>query len=255
MAGKGFSARLLGEPEPDREQGVSQLFPKWTNTVPTATAMLGAAALLGVTGIVWYYFTPEFWRVGYEPVQPVNYSHQIHAGRYGIDCRYCHTQVEGSKHANIPDTATCMNCHTGVGEVAYLDGALWQLHKINPGLIQVRSAAVTGAPIEWKRVYKVPDYAHFNHEAHVNNGISCFSCHGRVDQQAVVRVVGSMSMSFCLDCHRNPERALIDTKQTKVTDLAGVERLLGGADQRARGLAVAKERGIQPPENCAACHY
>jgi len=71
MAGKGFSARLLGEPEPDREQGVSQLFPKWTNTVPTATAMLGAAALLGVTGIVWYYFTPEFWRVGYElPLLP-----------------------------------------------------------------------------------------------------------------------------------------------------------------------------------------
>jgi hypothetical protein len=234
---------------------VSLIFPKWTNAIPTAAAIGGGGALLSVIGIVWYYFTPEFWRVGYEPQQPVNYSHQLHAGTLGIDCRYCHTQVEGSKVANLPDTATCMNCHTGVGEVAYLNNTLWEAHKISPNLIQVRAAAATGAPIEWKRVYKVPDYAHFNHEAHVNLGISCFSCHGRVDELAVVRVVGSMSMSFCLECHRNPENALVDTTQVKVTDLGAVEQLLAGADQRERGLAIAKERGLEPPQHCAACHY
>lgn len=234
---------------------MSLIFPKWTNAIPTATAVGGGGVLLSVIGIVWYYFTPEFWRVGYEPEQPVNYSHQLHAGTLGIDCRYCHTHVEGSKHANIPDTATCMNCHTGVGETAYLNNTLWEAHKNNANLIQVRSAYASGKPIEWKRVYKAPDYAHFNHEAHVNVGISCYSCHGRVDQQAVVRVVGSMSMSFCLECHRNPETALVDTSTVKITDLGAVERLLTGEGQIERGLAVAKDRGLQPPEHCAACHY
>lgn len=234
---------------------MSLIFPRWMNAIPTAAAIGGAAVLATVTGVVWYYFTPEYWRVGYEPVQPVAYSHQLHAGELGIDCRYCHTQVDRSRHANIPDTSTCMNCHTGVGDLAYLSTSIWEAHKIHPGLVMVRSAYASGKPIEWKRVYKVPDYAHFNHEAHIHAGVSCYSCHGRVDQQEIVRVVGSMSMSFCLECHRNPEGSLVDTSQVRVTDLGAVETLLRSPDQVERGMRLAQERGIQPAEHCGACHY
>ncbi len=234
---------------------MSTIFPRWMNAIPTATAVLGFGALVTVAAGITYYFTPEYWRVGYEPVQPVDYSHQLHAGTLGIDCRYCHTHVEESGHSNVPDTGTCMNCHTGVGEQAYLERSLWQAHLENPNLVKVREAHATGEPIRWRRVHKVPDYAHFNHSVHVNAGVSCYSCHGRIDQQAVVRQVHGMGMAWCLECHRNPEDHLVDTDEVMVTDLNTVEQLLASADQPERGLALAEEHQLQPPQNCGACHY
>ena len=231
------------------------------NAIPTVAAVGGFFTLAAVTAGVTYYFTPEFWRVGYEPEQPVNYSHQLHAGTLGIDCRYCHTNVEKSGHSNVPDTSTCMNCHTGSGDQAYLNLTLWNAHKVNENLVRVREAYASTAPIEWKRVHKVPDYAHFNHAAHVKAGVSCYSCHGRIDQQAVVRQVHGMAMGWCLDCHRNPERALViaddlgATDAPKITDLEAIEALLSSRGQRESGLAVAKARQLAPPEHCAACHY
>lgn len=240
---------------------MANIFPKWMNAVPTAVAIFGGVGLVGVSAGYMYYFTPDYWRVGYEPVQPVNYSHQIHVGKLGMDCRYCHTHVEDSKHANIPDTSTCMNCHAGVGEQAYLNSQLWAAHKINPNLMQVREAYASGNPIQWRRVHKVPDYAHFNHSVHINAGVSCFSCHGRVDQQAIVRQVHGMGMAFCLDCHRNPEKALVSaddamqTDQPKITDLAAIEALLTDPHQSQRGEELARTKQLQPPQFCAACHY
>lgn len=239
------------------------------NSIPTLFAMGGGVAAVTVAASVTYYFTPSYWRVGYEPVQPINYSHQIHAGKLGMDCRYCHTHVEESDHSNVPDTGTCMNCHTGVGATAFLNASLWDGtinrvgHENNPNLKQLRAAYASSKPVQWKRVHKVPDYAHFNHSVHVNAGVSCFSCHGRIDQQAVVRVEYGMGMAWCLRCHRNPEQHLVDvdgvlgggSPSVKVTDLGAVQRLLTDGEQLERGAELAKIHQLQPPENCGACHY
>lgn len=245
----------------DTEHVVRPIFPRWTNAIPTVAAVGGFFALVAVTAGVTYYFTPQFWRVGYQPDQPVNYSHQLHAGTLGIDCRYCHTDVEKSPHSNIPDTSTCMNCHTGSGDQSYLNLTLWNAHKVNVNLVQVREAYATTKPIEWKRIHKVPDYAHFNHAAHIKAGVSCVSCHGRIDEQAVVRQVQGMAMGWCLDCHRNPDRAVVaaddlsSTPEPKITDLAAIEALLASPSQRQTGTELVKTKQIEPPEYCAACHY
>jgi hypothetical protein len=211
---------------------------------------------------VWYYFTPAYWEVGYEPIQPVEYSHQIHVGKLGMDCLFCHTRVEDSGEANIPDTATCMNCHTGKDDVAFLNNDLWQAHKINPSLVKVRTAFESGEPIGWRRVHKLPGYVQFNHSAHVRVGVSCYSCHGRVDQFEVVRQEKSLAMGWCLDCHRAPEKHLVDNRAgskgsagfCEVTDLAKAAELLSSQEQFERGFTLAKERNVFPPESCGACH-
>lgn len=240
---------------------MSILFPRWTNALPAVVAVVGGGSATLVAAGVWYYFTPSYWEVGYEPNQPVDYSHQLHVGKLGMDCRYCHTHVEESPHANIPDTATCMSCHTGTEEEAYLNFDLWQAHKINENLVKVRLAYETGEPIAWRRVHKLPDYVYFNHAAHVNAGISCYSCHGRVDQLEVVRQVENLSMGWCLDCHRAPEGHLVDTRgvlgtgAVPVTDLRLVADSLSREDQHERGLMLARDRRLEAPENCGACHY
>ena len=241
---------------------MSQVFPKWMNLLPKVALplLLGGGATVAAGYL--YYVDNKFWMVGYEPQQPVDYSHQLHAGQLGIDCRYCHSHVEESFHANVPDTATCMNCHTGddATDVSFLNSALWAKHKVNPNLATVRSAHATGEPVQWRRVHKVPDYVHFPHAVHVNAGVSCYSCHGRVDQLAVVRQNESLAMGWCLDCHRNPEKNLIDNKgllgpAVQVTDLLNVASILADEGQAARGAELAKQKQLQPPQNCAACHY
>ena len=240
---------------------MSLIIPKWTNLIPYAAPVVGGIALVSVAAGYWYYFTPDYWRVGYEPDQPVDYSHQLHAGTLGIDCRYCHTHVEKSGVSNVPDTGTCMSCHTGVGEQAFLSANLWKAHKENPNLVTLRESYASEKPIEWRRIHKVPDYAHFNHAVHLKAGVSCYSCHGRIDQQEVVRQVHGMGMGFCLDCHRNPEKHLVAYDDevmggvSKITDLAAVEEQLKSLDQLEKGAEIAKTKQLQPPENCGACHY
>lgn len=240
---------------------MSMLFPKWMNALPTAVAVGGFTLLAGASAAYMYYFTPEFWRVGYEPIQPVDYSHQLHAGTLGIDCRYCHSDVEKSPHANVPDVATCMNCHTGVGEQSYLNATKWKAHKDNANLIRVRESAATGEPIRWRRIHKAPDYVQFNHAVHVNTGISCFVCHGRVDQLARVHQVHGMGMQFCLECHREPEKFIVQTDDAfltpapKITDLGAIEALLAKPDHVEVGRQLAESRRVEPAESCGTCHY
>ncbi|NCF91060.1 MAG: cytochrome C [Verrucomicrobiaceae bacterium] len=168
-------------------------FPRWTNLLPIqigiALMMIGSA----VTAGLWYYFTPKYTRVGYQPAQPVPFSHKIHVEQHGMDCRYCHNFVEKSGHSNLPSTATCMNCHK-------------HIKKESPKLAPVRESWKTGKPIEWVNIHEVPDYAYFNHSVHVNRGVSCVQCHGRVDGMEVVYQDQPQSMSWCLDCHRAPEK-------------------------------------------------
>lgn len=241
---------------------MSTIFPKWTNRIPTAVALSGGLLFVLVVAGAWYYVTPDFWRGGYMPRQPVNFSHQIHAGQLGMDCRYCHTHVEESYHANVPAAQTCMSCHTAVdSKSGYLkmaqsaDGTSASAHWASADLAKVRMAYASSAPIEWRRVHKAPDYVQFPHMAHLKAGVSCFSCHSRIDTMPVVYQAEGMGMGFCLDCHRNPERHVVDTSQLRITDLRGVQEQLASAGQSGEGAALVSEKGLQPPQHCGACHY
>lgn len=138
--------------------------------------------------------------VGYAPVQPILYSHKLHAGQMGIDCKYCHIGVEKGRHAIVPSVNICMNCHT----VARKD---------KPEIIKLTRYYEEGKPIPWKRIHKVPEYAYFNHSVHVNRGIDCVSCHGDVKEMEIVNQVKPFTMTACLDCHREPEKFVPYLKQ------------------------------------------
>jgi len=238
---------------------VTPFFPKWTNLLPNALLAGAGGGLILTIAVVWYYFTPSYWEVGYMPEQPIAYNPQLHAGTLGIACRYCHSDVEDSKYANVPSANVCMNCHTVVdkqsGYLALATSAEgpsphWQ----SADLANLRIAHQSGEAIEWDRIHKLPDYAHFQHAAHINAGVSCFSCHKRIDQIPVVYQSEPLSMSWCLDCHRAPENHLVDTSQVRVTDLSRVEQLLAQPDYaQTVGLELAAQ--VNPPENCGACHY
>jgi len=214
---------------------LAQIFPKWTNHVPTIAAVVGLVTLLGVVGFVWYYFSPEYTDVGYRPIQPVAYSHKVHAGNLGMDCRYCHTGVETQAHANIPPTRTCMNCHTLV-------------KPDSDSLALVRESFASGMPIEWVRVHNLPDYAYFNHSAHVNAGVGCISCHGNVAEMEIVSLHEPLSMGWCLDCHRNPDQHLRPVDQVTNMYYTPPE------NQAELAARLKAEKDIAPPTECSACH-
>lgn len=178
---------------------MGNFFPRWTNWVPLKIAVCLGFVLVGVAVGASYYFTPKYTRVGYEPTQPVAFSHKQHVGELGLDCRYCHSYVEQSSHSNVPTNQTCYNCH-GPDK--------GQVKKDSPKLAQVREANITGKPIEWVKVHKAPDYVYFNHSVHVNRGVSCVSCHGKINEMEVVKHAEPQSMGWCLDCHRQPEKNL-----------------------------------------------
>ncbi|MDX2131676.1 MAG: cytochrome c3 family protein [Planctomycetota bacterium] len=231
------------------------MFPKWMNLFPTVSAVAGLLGTCTIIGGFWYYATPKFFRVGYMPTQPGGgFSHQLHAGKLGMDCRYCHTKVEESAEANIPNVATCVGCH------AEDRLTLFQTSDTHKALTQfVRDAYAADQPIAWARVHKLPDYVrNFPHQVHLQAGVSCFSCHGRIDQMPIVYHAEPLSMGWCLECHREPEASLVPREQ--VTNLNWVEEHLA---QRQSGAAGAVTTGKQlldslrnaPPENCGACHY
>ena len=240
---------------------MTTIFPKWTNHLPTVLTIGGVVGLVCVIWAVWYYANPKYSRVGYMPSQPIDYSHQIHVGKLGMDCRYCHTGVEDSYVANVPSPSSCMNCHTVADQfsgylraASSLDGQA-SPHWNSRNLMLVRAAYDSGRAIEWRKVHKVPDYAHFPHAAHLRAGVSCFSCHARVDEMPVVYQAEGLSMGWCLDCHRQPEKHLVDPTQVRLTDLHAVEALLSSPDQIARGERLRERRRLEPPQHCGACHY
>lgn len=234
---------------------MSVIFGKWMNLLPTVGAMAAIGGLCTAVGGFWYWATPKFWEVGYMPTQPGGgFNHQLHAGKLGMDCRYCHTNVEKSPEANIPAVATCYGCHAENNV---------QLPEAQHAKSQfVRDAYAADEPIQWRRVHKLPDYVrNFPHNAHVNAGVSCFSCHGQITGQPVVNQVESLSMGWCLSCHRdtpeNPDKHLVP--RDKVTDLFWVEQHFKG-DPAASAEGFSAERvyeslQLSPPTNCGACHY
>ncbi|MFN0012675.1 MAG: cytochrome c3 family protein [Phycisphaerales bacterium] len=232
---------------------MSTFFPKWTNALPTMVAGGGAGAAALVIGGVWYYFTPKYFDVGYMPTQPGGgFNHQIHAGTLGMDCRYCHTHIEESPEANIPNVSTCYGCHAESKLKAYADS---KLHQEKTAFI--REAWKDDKPVEWRRIHKVPDYVrNFPHNAHLNAGLSCYSCHGNIARMPVVWQHEPLSMSWCLECHREPEKSLVP--KDKVTSLFWVENQLApsnAAAQLSEGKKLYEQRRLAAPENCGACHY
>ena len=186
--------------------------------------------------VVAYGASPEATDVGYSPEQPVPYSHALHADELGMDCRYCHTTVEESAHASIPSTKICMNCHAKIfGE--------------SPKLAPVRDSYATGEPVEWIRVHDLPDYAYFNHSAHVTRGVGCATCHGRIDKMETVFQAEPLSMGWCLECHRKPELYLRPVEE--VTNMSYVPP---GGDQLSLGLRLKEEYNINPSTDCSTCH-
>jgi len=234
---------------------VSLIFPKWTNLIPTVAAVgtLGLGAT--VVGGFWYYATPKFFQVGYMPTQPGGgFNHQIHAGKLGMDCRYCHTKIETSHEANIPNVATCYGCHQADRLSTFQES---DVHKRKTEFI--REAYLADQPVRWRRVPKLPDYVHnFPHQTHLKAGVSCYSCHGRIDTMPVVFQHESMSMSWCLDCHRSDDKQLVPHSQ--ITNLAWVESHLaeradGNPAARATAQSLVDSLKDAPPQNCGACHY
>ncbi|MCF7803672.1 MAG: cytochrome c family protein [Candidatus Marinimicrobia bacterium] len=214
---------------------MAQLFPKWTNKIPIQLAVGLAIVVIGIIAFFWYYGSPKYTDVGYRPEQPVDYSHKLHAGDLGMDCRYCHTEVENSSVANVPPVQTCMNCHTVI-------------KKDSEKLTKIRQAWKTGEPVQWVRVHMLPNYAYFNHSAHVNSGVGCESCHGNVAQMEVVEQKEPLSMGWCLDCHRNPEPHL--RPQDEVTTMG----YQPPSNQIEYAQRIINERNINPPTDCSGCH-
>lgn len=214
---------------------MAQIFPKWADEIP-GRILLGLIifATASVAG-VWYYFSPEYTDVGYAPEQPVPYSHKLHAGKLGLDCQYCHTSAEKSKQVNVPPTQTCMNCHN-------------QIKTDSEKLAKIRESWETGESIEWIRVHNLPDYTYFNHSIHVNVGVGCETCHGRIDKMEVVFQKEPLSMSWCLDCHRKPEEYLRPVNE--VTTMG-----YKAENQLEMGRELVAKHNVQPPTYCQGCHY
>ena len=180
---------------------MAQIFHRSANTIARASII---AVVVVVSVVLWAAL--EMQRSPYATyqdiaqAQPVPFSHQHHVAGDGIDCRYCHTSVENSSFAGIPPTKTCMNCHSQIWTNA-------------PMLEPVRESYRTGKSLEWTRVNYLPDYVYFNHEIHVNKGIGCASCHGRVDEMPLMYQQNTLQMEWCLNCHRNPAVNLRPTSE------------------------------------------
>jgi menaquinone reductase, multiheme cytochrome c subunit len=210
-------------------------FPKWTNSL---RPVIGALLVLGPAYVVVLLAlggSPQAMAVGYQPQQPVPYSHALHAGKLGIDCRYCHTTVEVAAHAAVPPTQTCMNCHA-------------KIRAESPELLPVRESYATGLPVPWVRVHDLPDYVYFNHSAHVRRGVGCVECHGRVDTMEVVTQVERLSMGWCLDCHRHPDRHLRPPEMATRMDWVPPE------DPEVYGRQLREAGNINPSTDCWTCH-
>jgi hypothetical protein len=180
---------------------MAQVFDRSSNALARLSLVLTGVIViaLGVT-LDQLQRSPWVTRQGQRPDQPIPFSHKHHVEGLGLQCQYCHTQVEKAAYAGIPPTKTCINCHAQIWTNAAL-------------LEPVRQSWATGASIQWIRVHDLPDYVYFNHEIHVNKGIGCASCHGRVDEMPLMYQQNTLQMEWCLNCHRNPAVNLRPTSE------------------------------------------
>lgn len=216
-----------------------QLFHRGMNTLARLSIVVGLlVAGCGLMFVIEFNRTPYVTQAFQPREQPVQFSHKHHVGDDGIDCRYCHTTVETAATAGLPATKTCMNCHS-------------QLFANSPYLEIVRESWRTGKPIKWTRVHDMPDFAYFNHSIHVNKGVGCSTCHGRVDLMPLMWNEASLHMEWCLECHRDPNKVLREQKDITNMEWAAPD------DQKVKGAELAKKYNIQPTKvltSCSTCH-
>lgn len=215
---------------------MAQIFHRSTNHISKASIIGGAmAAGLAVTVLISLGFSPYSTRQNVVRDQPVKFSHRHHVSGLGIDCRHCHTSVEISSSAGIPPTKTCYNCHSQIWSDA-------------PLLEPVRESFRSDQSIEWTRVHDLPDYVYFNHSIHVSKGVGCSTCHGRVDLMPLVWKHAPLTMSWCLDCHRNPAQYL--RPREEVFNMAWQPP----SNQMDLGKDLMDEYGVRRALDCSACH-
>lgn len=201
---------------------------------------LALLALLGLCAsgiaLAWWVMTPAYGTM--EPVeQPIPFSHKHHVGDDGIDCRYCHTSVEKSRFAGMPSTSICLSCHS-------------QLFVDSPLLKALHESERTGRPIRWVRVHDLPDFVYFEHDIHVNKGVACVECHGRVDQMPLTWRTASLEMQWCLNCHREAPKHV--RPLDKVLSMEPAKQL---SPEEVRQLTrIYRLRDAQTLTNCSTCH-
>lgn len=210
------------------------VFARWTNHLRW---LLPIGVVMGTVYLILmaaYGASPRTLEVGYAPVQPVAFSHALHAGELELDCRYCHA-FEDSAHAALPTTETCFTCHR-------------YLKTYTEAFRPILDSSGAGRPVPWVRVHDLPDYVHFDHRIHVHRGIACTTCHGRVFEMEVVRQVEPLSMAWCLECHRHPERYVqpLPTLADRDWD--------PGEDQLDIGTFMVAKMDIEPSTDCSSCH-
>jgi hypothetical protein len=215
-----------------------QIFHQRSNTIARASILAG---VLFICFCGWLlhtvYWSPYETRVNVPLNQPVPFSHRHHAGELGIDCRYCHTSVEKSAFAGLPETEICMTCHS-------------QLYNTAPLLEPVRQSLAENQGLRWNRVNKLPDFVFFNHSIHVNKGIGCSACHGAVNEMPLTWKTETLYMKFCLECHRQPEKFI--RTRAEVLDM----QWQPAPDQSVKGKELLAQYHIHTAEltDCSMCH-
>jgi hypothetical protein len=234
-AGESFSAIRF-----DREllRAMPQLFPPVADTIARAV-LIALLSMPFVAAAAGYALMRSEYVTGQSITlqQPVPFSHAHHAGQLGIDCRYCHASVETSAFAGLPPTTTCMTCHS-------------QLFTNAEMLAPVRQSLAEHKPIHWNRVHRLPDYVYFDHSIHVTKGIGCATCHGAVETMPLMRQVAPLTMSWCLDCHRDPTPHLRPREQ--VFNMTWTPP----KDQQAQARKLLAAYHIQTEHltDCSRCH-
>lgn len=222
-----------------------QIFHKNMNyqvkTAIVAIVLLANAAF--AAAFIWYK-SGNVSGQGNQVIQPVQFTHEHHVGGLGLDCRYCHFNVERSSFAQVPPTKVCMTCHS-------------QMYTQEQILEPVRESWRTDKPIQWVRVHQLSDFVYFNHSAHVNKGIGCAECHGRVDQMPLMYQANSLHMAWCLQCHFNPQDHVRPKDQ--ITNMeyehpTSPDQKIAVGDQQLTQLELAKQYHVQSKVNCSTCH-
>ena len=217
---------------------MSQMFPRSANTI-ARLSLIGFALAIPLFVSLWVMYDQSAanTRIGVVHEQPIPFSHLIHAGRLSLDCRYCHISVENSPFAGIPTTQQCMNCHSQVAQDL-------------PGVEVVVASRQSGSLIDWQRVHNLPDYVYFDHSIHINKGVACETCHGRVDEMSILYQVTPMTMEWCLNCHHDPGQFIRPSADVTVMGWSA------SSSQPVSGETLAQEYGIETRHltNCDVCH-
>jgi hypothetical protein len=215
---------------------MAQIFHRSANSL-AKVSIVGAVVVVGVVILAAYKINSGAFITDVDVVkdQPVPFSHKHHVTDDGIDCRYCHTSVETSGFAGLPATEICMSCHSQIWTNAAI-------------LEPVRESFRTGQSLEWTRVYDLPDFVYFNHSIHVNKGIGCSTCHGRVDQMPLMYKVNTLYMNWCINCHRDP------AKYVRPRDQVFNMAYEYPSNQEELGKKLVAEYKIQSFTDCVTCH-